>query len=133
MMTSPKRHALAILVTTLLAVVITYLTLTPMRLEPPERLLSDKAYHLLAFAALIFPCALVYRRSLIFVVPAALVFGAAIELIQPLVGRSAEWADFLADVIGVALGLITSQMVRVLISKSAAGQRLRSRRARASR
>jgi VanZ family protein len=68
----------------------------------------------IAFASLIFPGALLYLRSLIWLIPAALVFGAAIELVQPLVGRSAEVADFVADIVGVACGLILGLIMRRL-------------------
>lgn len=103
-MTASKRHALAILATAILAVVIAYLTLTPPRPATTAHFLPDKAYHLIAFAALIFPGAWLYRASLIWLIPVALGFGATIELVQPLVGRSAEVADFLADAVGVVIG-----------------------------
>jgi VanZ family protein len=92
--------------------VIAYLTLTPPRPEASDGLLSDKAYHVIAFAALILLGTLLYLRSLIWLILAALVFGAAIELVQPLVGRSAEIADFVADVVGVACGLILGLIMR---------------------
>lgn len=111
-MTASKRHTLALLATTILAVVIAYPTLTPPRLEAPGGFLSDKASHVMAFAALIFPGALLYLRSLVWLIPATLIFGAAIELVQPLVGRSAEIADFVADIVGVACGLIFGLTMR---------------------
>ena len=111
-MTASQRHTLALLATALIAAAIAYLTLTPPRLEALDGLLSDKANHVIAFAALIFPGALLYLRSLIWLIPAALVFGAAIELVQPLVGRSAEMADFVADGVGVACGLILGLILR---------------------
>ena len=111
-MNPSKRHALAILATTILAAVIAYLTLTPPRPQWSDGLLSDKAYHVIAFAALVFPSALLYQRSLIWLIPSALMFGAAIELIQPFVGRSAEIADFLADAVGVLIGTLTGLALR---------------------
>jgi membrane associated rhomboid family serine protease len=111
-MSASKRHSLALLATVLLTAAIAYLTLTPPRPEASAGLLSDKAYHVIAFASLIFPGALLYLRSLIWLIPAALVFGAAIELVQPLVGRSAEVADFVADIVGVACGLILGLIMR---------------------
>ena len=77
-------------------------------------------------AALIFPGALLYLRSLIWLIPAALVFGAAIELVQPLVGRSAEMADFAADVVGVACGLVLGLISRRWRIKSLSGQKART-------
>jgi len=132
-MTASQRHTLALLATALLAAAIAYLTLTPPRLEALDGLLSDKAYHVIAFAALIFPGALLYLRSLIWLIPAALVFGAAIELVQPLVGRSAEMADFVADVVGVACGLALGLIARMLRIKSLNGQKARTQLARTSR
>ena len=111
-MTASKRHTLALLATALIAAVIAYLTLTPPRPEASGGLLSDKAYHVIAFAALILPGTLLYIRSLTWLIPAALVFGAAIELVQPYVGRSAEMADFVADAVGVACGLILGTIMR---------------------
>jgi hypothetical protein len=56
--------------------------LTP---KPPAPMLdnplSDKFYHLVAFAALIFPTAVLYARSLVWILPLAALFGVAIELI----------------------------------------------------
>lgn len=132
-MTASQRHAIALLATTLLAVVIAYLTLTPPRSVPSGGLLSDKVYHVIAFAALVFPGALLYVRSLIWLVPAALVFGAAIELIQPLVGRSADTADFVADVVGVACGLASGYALRVWRTKSLGCQKTISQLGRSSR
>ncbi|WP_176440241.1 VanZ family protein [Boseongicola aestuarii] len=132
-MTASKRHALALLSTIILASVIAYLTLTPPRLEASYDLLSDKAYHVIAFAALIFPGALLYLRSLIWLIPAALVFGAAIELVQPLVGRSAEMADFAADIIGVACGLILGLTMRRWWFQPRRGHKPRAAPVKASR
>ena len=112
-MKQTTRHAFALTATAVFGAVIAFLTLTP---SPPEvgaeELLSDKAYHVIAFAALVFPCALLYARSLIWVVPAALLFGGAIELIQPYVGREAEVADFLADAVGLSFGLVSGLILR---------------------
>jgi len=119
------RHTLALSATAILSFVIAYLTLSP---SPPqvgaEGLLSDKAYHVIAFAALVFPSALLYARSLIWVVPAALLFGGVIELIQPYVGREAEVADFVADAVGLGFGLVSglilrARMLRPLLAQAA--------------
>ena len=132
-MTASQRHTLALVATALIAAAIAYLTLTPPRLEALDGLLSDKAYHVIAFAALIFPGTFLYLRSLIWLIPAALVFGAAIELVQPLVGRSAEMADFVADSVGVACGLILGLVMRRWWFHLRRGQRLRAAAIRASR
>jgi membrane associated rhomboid family serine protease len=132
-MTASQRHTLVLLATALLAAVIAYLTLTPPRPDALDGLLSDKAYHVIAFAALIFPGAFLYLRSLIWLIPAVLVFGVAIELVQPLVGRSAERADFVADGVGVACGLILGLIMRRWWFQLRRGQRPRTASVKASR
>jgi len=132
-MTASKRHTLALLATALIAAVIAYLTLTPPRPEASGGLLSDKAYHVIAFAALILPGTLLYIRSLTWLIPAALVFGAAIELVQPYVGRSAEMADFVADAVGVACGLILGTIMRRRWFQPRRDQRPRAAAIKASR
>lgn len=91
---------------------IAYLTLTPPQPDAIDGIFSDKSYSVIALAALIFPRALLYLRSLIWLIPAALVFGAVIEFVQPLVGRSAELAVFVADIAGVACGIILALTMR---------------------
>lgn len=66
----------------------------------------DKLIHTLAFALLVLPLTWKNLWHAVWLVPVSLAYGGGIELIQPHVGRSAEWADFLADGIGVAAGLI---------------------------
>ena len=93
----------------LLAAVVAALALTP---TPPEGLSLgwDKLNHLAAFAALAV-CAMfgwrdarATRRAMLL---ALLAYGAAIELLQRQVpGRSAEWADLLADGLGIVAGAL---------------------------
>jgi VanZ family protein len=100
--TAPWRKLLLVL-----AAVVALLSLMPM---PPQTasLGWDKANHLLAFAALAVCAVFGFRgrRAALWAVLAALLaFGAAIELLQQLVpNRQAEWADLLADALGIALG-----------------------------
>lgn len=84
---------------------------------PPQSLSTgwDKLNHALAFATLAiaaresFPA----RRAIAVIVAALLGFGAFIELVQALVpGRGSEWADLLADGVGIAVGLLVLQLVR---------------------
>ncbi len=68
----------------------------------------------IAFAALAFPCAPLYARTVFWVLPAALLLGGAIELIQPYLGRDGEWADFVADVIGIGCGIALGLTIRAI-------------------
>ena len=111
------RHVSAVLATGALAVVIAYLTLTPLQVDLD--LGSDKLYHFIAFAMLVLPCALLYARTLIWVLPAAILFGGAIELIQPYVGRGGELADFGADALGVVIGAALGLTLRTIAAKHA--------------
>lgn len=95
---------LAVLLTCLLAAVIAVLTLTPPQSGALTRQLGDKAAHFLAFAALSFPLAAVRPRWCGAILMGAAVYGGAIELIQPHVGRGLELADWLADMAGAASG-----------------------------
>ena len=57
------------------------------------------------------------RAALIWVLPAALVFGGVIELIQPFFGRSSELADFWADAAGVGAGTVLGLSLRALAKR----------------
>ncbi|HMO47980.1 MAG TPA: VanZ family protein [Rubrivivax sp.] len=99
----------------LLAALVAALALTP---APPERLSLgwDKINHLSAFGALAV-CVMfgwrdapVAQRAMLL---ALLAFGGAIELLQRYVpGRSAEWADLLADGIGIVAGALLALLAR---------------------
>lgn len=67
---------------------------------------ADKLYHAIAFSALLFPTAGLRPRWIWKVAVASLAYGALIEVIQPQFGRQAEWADLLADAIGVVIGVL---------------------------
>ena len=66
---------------------------------------TDKIVHLVAFAALAFPLARTGRFGLLPVFVGASAFGGAIELIQPSFNRSADVNDWVADIVGVVLGI----------------------------
>ena len=79
--------------------------LWPMDQPPPAPEGSDKLVHIVAFAALAFPLARTGRFGLLPVFIGASAFGGTIELIQPSFNRSADVNDWIADVVGVALGI----------------------------
>ncbi|MCB1975171.1 MAG: VanZ family protein [Burkholderiaceae bacterium] len=75
-------------------------------LPPPIFSLWDKAQHALAFTALAALGQQAYPRRRWQVLAGLLVFGGLIELAQAATGwRHGEWADWLADAVGLALGL----------------------------
>jgi VanZ family protein len=93
-------------------VLATLVAALPLTSAPPRHLSLgwDKLNHLAAFAALAI-CAVHgwrearnARRAMLL---ALLAFGGIIELLQRRVpGRSAEWADLLADAIGIGVGAL---------------------------
>ncbi|MCO5111888.1 MAG: VanZ family protein [Burkholderiaceae bacterium] len=75
-------------------------------LPPPIFSLWDKAQHALAFTALAALGLQAYPRRRWQVLAGLLVFGGLIELAQAATGwRHGEWADWLADAVGLVLGL----------------------------
>lgn len=108
------RDALALILTALIALAICAATLAPPT-GLPSVPGSDKMHHVLAFLMLALPAALVSPRLLWGVVPLAALFGAGIELVQPLVGRSAELADWQADMAGLLIGTALGLSARVML------------------
>ena len=84
---------------------LTVAMLWPLEAPPPAPQGTDKLVHLIAFAALAFPLARTGRFGLLPVFIGASAFGGAIELIQPSFNRSADVNDWVADVVGVILGI----------------------------
>ncbi len=104
---------LAIALTALTTILIAYGTLAPPGTVESGLPLTDKHLHALAFLALVLPLGWVRPNWALGIGAAALAFGGAIELIQPMVGRTAEWGDFVADGVGCLLGLIPGQIRRL--------------------
>lgn len=74
---------------------------------------SDKLHHFIAYLALSAPLSLRFRRlsSIITAIFACFIFGCAIELIQPYVGRQGDWRDALANLIGIMAGFALGELV----------------------
>lgn len=87
-----------------LAAIIAVLTLVPQALPSSASGRIDKLYHFIAFAGLVLPVAALWPRGLVWMIPAALLFGTGIEIIQPFVNRSRELADFMANGAGILAG-----------------------------
>ena len=102
--------SLTVLVTTVLIVVMLWQINQP-RLGPDG---TDKFVHLIAFAALAYPMARTGRIGLLPVFVGASAFGAIIEVLQPYFGRDAEMQDWIADIVGVVLGIALALLYRRL-------------------
>ena len=99
------RKYLDIPLTLIVLFTLTFAMLWPLDQPAPAPAGSDKIVHFTAFAALAFPLARTGRFGLLPVFISASAFGGAIELIQPSFNRSADVNDWVADVVGVALGI----------------------------
>ncbi|MFB9149202.1 VanZ family protein [Roseovarius ramblicola] len=93
-------HAL----TALLALVIALITLLPLPPGPAGVPGLDKLAHFVTFAVLAVPLAWRFPHLWRAVALMGLVYGGLIEIVQPYMGRSAEWADLVADGLGAVLG-----------------------------
>ena len=100
------RKYLDIPLTLAVTLTLTVVMLWPLEAPPPVPEGSDKLVHFIAFAALAFPLARTGRFGLLPVFIGASAFGGIIELIQPSFNRSADFNDWVADVVGVILGRI---------------------------
>ena len=99
------RKYLDIPLTVVVTAILTIAMLWPLEAPPPAPEGSDKLVHFIAFAALAFPLARTGRLGLLPVFIGASAFGAIIELIQPTFDRSAELNDWVADTLGVFIGI----------------------------
>ena len=106
------RKYLDIPLTLIVTAVLTVAMLWPIHQPPPAPDGSDKIVHLTAFTALAFPLARTGRFGLIPVFVGASTFGGLIELIQPSFGRSADMQDWIADIVGVGLGIVLALLYR---------------------
>ena len=108
------RKYLDIPLTLIVSALLTVAMLWPIHQPPPAPDGTDKVVHLIAFAVLAFPLARTGRFGLIPVFVVASAFGGMIEVIQPSFGRSADMQDWIADVVGVATGIILALLYRRL-------------------
>lgn len=99
------RKHLDIPITFAVALTLTTAMLWPLQAPPPAPDGSDKVVHLIAFAALSFPLARTGCIGLLPVFVEASAIGGTIELIQPSFNRSADVNDWVADIVGVILGI----------------------------
>ena len=110
--TRPMRKYLDIPLTLIVLFALSVAMLWPLDQPPPAPAGSDKIVHFIAFAVLAFPLARTGRFGLLPVFIGASAFGGAIELIQPTFNRSADVNDWVADIIGVLLGISVGLVYR---------------------
>ena len=108
------RKYLDIFLTLIMKTALTVAMLWPIHQPPPAPDGSDKVVHLIAFAALAFPLAHTGRFGLIPIFVATIAYGGIIEVLQPSFGRSADMQDWIADIAGVALGMMLGLFYRRL-------------------
>ena len=107
------RQYLDIPLTLIVTAILTVAMLWPLD-PPPAPDGSDKAVHLIAFAALSLPFSRTGRFGLLPVFVGASAFGGVIELIQPSFNRSADVHDWIADILGVVVGIICGLIYRLV-------------------
>ena len=94
--------------------------------EAPALFESDKVGHLVAFFGLSVVAGVLWPRSNVFPLFAALAaFGGMIEILQWAfgAGRDAEWMDLAADLAGTSLGLLAARSMGAMKERlSAAGE-----------
>jgi len=67
----------------------------------------DKSAHFVTFGLILWSFGVLFRRLPRLAAAAlAVLLGAAVEVVQGLVGRDASWGDLLADALGVAVALL---------------------------
>ena len=92
-----------VILSLILATIITFLSLTPMA-QLPDVPGSDKSHHFIAYSALIFPLMLKKPNYWFVIVILFTMLSGAIELIQPYQNRYGEWLDLLANIGGLTCG-----------------------------
>ena len=106
------RKYLDIPLTIIVTLALSVAMLWPLEAPPPAPEGSDKLVHFVAFATLAFPLARTGRFGLLPVFVGASAFGGAIELMQPSFNRSADINDWIADIVGVLLGISCGLLYR---------------------
>lgn len=84
---------------------------------------GDKVVHFLAFAILAFPIACTGRLRMSILFFACSIYGGVIELLQPSFGREAEVLDWIADMLGVALGYLSGASFANITKETSSRQR----------
>lgn len=115
-----KTHWIAITLVILAA--ITLLSLWPLDELPPVPG-TDKTHHLIAYALLMLPTALRKPKNWILYGLLFIVYGGAIELIQPFVNRYGEWLDLVVNSAGVFCSVVIVALIKFITSGKDIGDR----------
>ncbi len=99
------------LVTLFILLVITVLSLWPAD-SMPSVPGGDRLHHCVAYALLAFPAAFARPKYWQWLIVVCVAWGGMIEIIQPYLNRYGEWWDFIANGLGVCLGLLLAHLVR---------------------
>jgi VanZ family protein len=102
----------AIYLTILFGLIIAYGTLTP--IDGSVIPGSDKWKHFVAFAVFVFPISLFKPKWTWLIFLIGVLYGGAIEIIQPYVNRYREMGDFWANTIGAIIGVIIARFILIL-------------------
>ena len=109
-----RARKIDIYATIIIAFAIGLATLTPVETLPNVSG-SDKLYHLISFAILTLPIAIIRPKAMWVILSLSIAYGGAIEIIQPLVNRNCEMADLFADACGAVLSILGGKL---LLSKT---------------
>ena len=80
--------------------------------ELPNPYGTDKILHLFVFSALVFPFSRSGRLKPLPIFIFASVFGGVIEILQPSFERNMEMSDWVADNLGIAIGIWLGRLYR---------------------
>lgn len=76
----------------------------------------DKLWHFLGFFGIVLPAAVAFPRAAWALALAAAAYGGAVELVQPMVGRGAEWLDAAANLAGALVGAVLGRRLRARLA-----------------
>lgn len=99
-----------IVLSLILATLITFLSLTPLP-QLPVVPGNDKSHHFIAYSALVFPLMLKKPNYWIVIFILFAVLSGVIELIQPYCNRYGEWLDLLANIGGLISGSVIAYVI----------------------
>ena len=103
--------------TTLIFVIITFLSLYPIK-EQPSIPGSDKIHHLIAYSALSIGVGLRRPSNYLLIIVFFSFYSGLIEIIQPYVNRFGEIEDFLFNNLGIFIGLTLGIVINKILNKN---------------